>query len=314
MHGAIVEASHPSEKSGVSAGIWRLADPKITLASVASMLLGAAGAARDGPLAWGWLALTVVGIFGVEVAKNASGEVVDFDSGADLAVAAGDRSPFSGGKRVLVDHLLTRAQTKTVAWVGYTVAGAARLVIAAGREPAVLWLGLLGVAGAFFYHAGPLRLSYRGLGEPAVALCYGPLIASGTYVVQRGTLSRDVLWLSLPLGTLIAAFLWINEFPDYEADRSVGKRTLVVRLGRRTASRAFAIVVALAYGTVAALPWAGLDSATWLGLGGLPFAIAAAVRLALAPAATPRIVPAQAWTLLSFLLMAAGAALGLLVG
>jgi 1,4-dihydroxy-2-naphthoate octaprenyltransferase len=99
-------------------GIWRLADPKVSLASMASMFLGACAAAHDGPIAWGWLALSVPGIFFIEAAKNASGEVFDFDSGADTGVAAEDRSPFSGGKRVLVDGFLTRRQTVTLAGVG----------------------------------------------------------------------------------------------------------------------------------------------------------------------------------------------------
>lgn len=301
------------DRRAVFEGIWRLADPKITLASVASMILGTSAAAHDGALTLGWLALTVVGVFCIEVAKNASGEVVDFDSGTDLAVADRDRSPFSGGKRVLVDRLLTRGQVKTVAGAAYAGAIAVGLAIVAWREPRVLWLGLLGVAGAFFYHAPPLKLSYRGLGELAVGVCYGPLIASGTYLVQRGSLSSKVIWLSVPLGALIASFLWINEFPDYEADRGAGKRTLVVRLGRRAASRMFAVIVALAYLAVAALPLAGLPSTILLGLAGLPFGVAAALRLAQDPQATPRIVPAQAWTLLSFLLMAAGAGLGLLI-
>jgi len=278
------------------------------------MVIGTAAAAHDGPIAWGWLALTVLGVFGVEVGKNASGELVDFDSGTDLAVAPGDRTPFSGGKRVLVDQLLTRGETRAVAAAGYALALAAGLVIVAFRDPRVLWLGLLGAACAFFYHAPPVKLSYRGLGELAVALCYGPLIAAGTYLVQRGRVSGDLLRLSLPLGALIASFLWINEFPDCEADRGAGKRTLVVRLGRDAASRVFALIVVLAYAGLATLPLTGLPPAVLLGLAGLPFGIAAAVRLTRAPRATPRLVPAQAWTLLSFLLMAAGSALGLLLG
>lgn len=70
-------------------GIHRLADPKITLASAASLLVGAAAAARQGAPAWGWLLVCVAGIFALETAKNASGELVDYDSGADLAVRAG---------------------------------------------------------------------------------------------------------------------------------------------------------------------------------------------------------------------------------
>ena len=202
----------------------------------------------------------MLGVFGVEVGKNASGEWVDFDSGTDLAVADRDRTPFSGGKRVLVDRLLTRGQTKAVAAAAYAVSVAAGLAIVAFREPRVLWLGVVGVACAFFYHAPPVKLSYRGLGELAVALCYGPLIAAGTYLVQRGSVSREVVWLSLPLGALIASFLWINEFPDHDADRGAGKRTLVVRLGRRAASRVFALIVALAYVAVAALPRVGAST------------------------------------------------------
>ena len=109
-------ASHPSS---FAAGVWRVADPKITLASVASMLVGAAAAAWQGGIAWGWLLLTVLGVFCVEAAKNASGEIFDWDSGADQAVREDERSPFSGGKRVIVDGLLTRAQTAIVAIQAY---------------------------------------------------------------------------------------------------------------------------------------------------------------------------------------------------
>lgn len=50
------------------------------------------------------------------------------------------------------------------------------MAIAALREPRVLWIGALGIACAWFYQAPPFKLSYRGLGEIAVAVCYGPLM------------------------------------------------------------------------------------------------------------------------------------------
>ena len=302
-----------SPAGGTAEGVWRLADPKITLASAASLFVGLAAAAHDGPLAWGWLVLTVAGVFAVEVAKNASGEVVDWDSGTDAAVAPEDRSPFSGGKRVLVDGLLTRGQVMTVAAAAYALAAAVGLSIVVGREPRVLALGLAGVAMAFFYHAPPLRLSYRGLGEAAVAVCYGPLVSCGAYLVQRSAVSRDVALASLPLGAMVAAFLWINEFPDFDADRAAGKRNLVVRLGRRRAARAFAVLAAAAYAGLAALPLLGVPRAILLGFAGAPLAFAAARRLLARPEVTRAIVPAQAWTLLSFLLLAAGAGIGLLL-
>ena len=66
------------------------------------MIVGGTVAAVDGSLSWTWLAVTGVALFGMEVAKNAWGDVFDFDSGTDLAVAPEDRTEFSGGKRVLV--------------------------------------------------------------------------------------------------------------------------------------------------------------------------------------------------------------------
>jgi 1,4-dihydroxy-2-naphthoate polyprenyltransferase len=303
-------------KEKVRAGLWRLADPKISLASFSGMFLGACAAARAGRLSAVWLGMTVAGIFCLEVAKNASGEVFDFQSGVDGAVAREDRSPFSGGKRVLVDGLLSLRQTWIIAAVSYGAGISAGLVIASLREPSVLWLGLAGVPLAFFYHSPPLKLSYRGFGEAAVAFCYGPLIVSGTYFVQRGAVPVGLVMVSIPLGILVSAFLWINEFPDEKADSAAGKRTLVVRLGRGRAARVFALLVAGAFLLLAALPLMPLAQplprGIWGGLVGLPLAVTAAVRLLRAPDDVPSIIPAQGMTLLSFVLLALGSGLGLL--
>lgn len=304
----------PPTSRSFSAGLWRLADPKISLASFASMFLGAAAAAAAGPLAWGWLALTVAGIFALEVAKNASGEIYDFDSGTDLAIRPEDRSPFSGGKRVLVDGLLSRTETWGIALTGYGTAVAAGLLLVTCRASGVLWLGLVGTAGAFFYHAPPLRLSYRGWGELTVALCYGPLIASGTYLVQRGVVDAPIVLASLPLGLLIAAFLLANEFPDLPADAATGKRTLVVRLGRVRGGWLLAGVVVLALSLALCLPLLGAPRSTLIGLIAVVPATRAMLILARAPAEVRQIVPAQAMSLLAFVLYAVGCGAGFLLG
>lgn len=297
----------------IASGVWRVADPKITLASVASMIVGGTVAGHDGPMAWGWLALTVLGVFAVEAAKNASGEIFDWDSGADRGLTDAERTPFSGGKRVLVDGLMSRRQTAIVAAVFYLIAIAVGLAIVLAREPRVIYPGMVGVALAYFYHAPPLQLAYRGFGELAVAVSYGPVIAAGTYLVQRHTVSAGVVWASVPLGLAIAAFLWVNELPDARADAAAGKRTLVVRLGRPRAARAFVALIAVAYAGVLALPLAGLPLASWGGLLGLPLALIAARRLVRFADLLAERVPAQAATLLSFVLMAVGIGAGLIV-
>ena len=79
------------------AGLWRLADPKISITSAASMAIGASMAAGESRYSWLWLAVMGLAMFCMEVAKNAWGDVIDYDSGTDLAVAPEDRTGFSGG-------------------------------------------------------------------------------------------------------------------------------------------------------------------------------------------------------------------------
>ena len=282
------------------AGLWRLADPKISLTSAASMYLGISVATSEGHFSLTWIAVTFIAFFAVEVAKNAWGDVFDYDSGNDLAVAPEDRTAFSGGKRVLVDGLLTRRQTWAIA-TGFTLGSfALGLVIVLLREPAALWIGAVGFVLGWSYHGPPLRLAYRGLGELDVVLCYGPLIALSTYLILAHQLSWQVFWLSLPLGIVIAAFLWVNEFPDYPADRRAGKHNLVARLGRPTAARA--------------LPLTGLPAAVWLGAIAFVPAAYACVEVWRAPETFHRSKPVQPAALVTFLLYSAGAGTGILLG
>ena len=277
------------------------------------MAIGAAMAVRDGEFSLLWLAVLAVAMFCMEVAKNAWGDVFDYDSGTDLAVLPEDRTEFSGGKRVLVDGLLTRSQTWSVA-AAFSIAGLCLgAIIVFCREMSVFWLGTAALFLGWSYHGPPLRLAYRGLGELDVVLIYGPAIAMATYVMLTGAYSLEVLWVSLPLGLCIAAFLWVNEFPDYQADLGAGKRNLVVRLGKLRASRLLPLVYGLA---ILSLAWASFSVR-------IP-AVFSYGALALIPAAAAvgwtwqdpetfyRHRPVQLAALLAFVLMSVGVSAGIL--
>ena len=126
--------------------------------------------------------------------------------------------------------------------------------------------------------------------------------------------STTLAWLSLALGLLIAAFLLINEFPDYRADRAGAKRNLVVRLGRGRAARLYLLLAGLAY--LVPVWLTATQAKPWLlgALLGLPASCWAGGRLLRESANTARIVPAQAATLIAFLLFALGAGSGSLLG
>jgi 1,4-dihydroxy-2-naphthoate octaprenyltransferase len=141
---------------------------------------------------------------------------------------------FSGGSRILVRGMLP-------AWVplllGYGCLIAACLsgmtiYLRYRTGPWTLLLGGLGIFFGYFYSEKPFQWSSRGIGEILVGFCYGWLpIATGFYLFT-GFFSPQVFSLSIPVSLSIFNVILINEFPDEEADRAVGKRTLVVRFGK----------------------------------------------------------------------------------
>ena len=99
----------------------------------------------------------------------------------------------------------------------------------------ILAFAVLGGLAAIFYVAPPIRWAYRGLGETVIALSYGPWLVLGSLYLQTRAVSWGALWASLVPGLLIMALAVVNAIPDFHQDRLVGKRNLVVRLGRRRA-------------------------------------------------------------------------------
>jgi 1,4-dihydroxy-2-naphthoate octaprenyltransferase len=97
----------------------------------------------------------------------------------------------------------------------------------------ILAFATLGGLAAIFYVAPPIRWAYRGLGETVIALSYGPWMVLGSLYLHTRELSWGAFWASLVPGLLIMALAVVNAIPDYHQDRLVGKRNLVVRLGRR---------------------------------------------------------------------------------
>lgn len=234
--------------SRVFQGVWRLADPKLCIASTVPMVVGAAMAYRAlGFINWYWFFLSFLGIYLIETGKNAINEVVDYESGVDRFVTPDKRTPFSGGKKTIVDGVLTLRETKVIAAVTMFTAAVIGLYISFAREPMVFWIGIAGFLISIFYSLPPFMFCYRGMGELAIGFTYGPLIVSGTYMVQTHTANLKMLTVSLMIGFLIANVVWINQYPDYEADAKGNKRNWVVRLGKEKGIKVYILLYVLAY-------------------------------------------------------------------
>ena len=101
-----------------------------------------------------------------------------------------------------------------------------------GGWPIVLYT-LLGGAAAVWYVGPPVRWVYRGLGETVIGLSYGPWMVLGSVQLHTHRFSSGALLASLVPGLLIMALATVNNIPDFHQDRLVGKKNLVVRLGRK---------------------------------------------------------------------------------
>jgi 1,4-dihydroxy-2-naphthoate octaprenyltransferase len=228
-------------------GLFQLADPKIWTASIVPFVLGTCIAAGSGfEIQWQYALLAILVIIFVEIGKNGVNEYYDYKSGADLYVVAADRTEFSGGKKVIVDGVLT---LKQVGWISlFCLAAAAIFAIPLLLYfPQLIWFGIAGTFLSIAYSMPPIMLSYRGLGEIAVALTFGPIIVAGAYFLQAKRIDVAPVLLSIPLAFLIANVLWINEIPDVEADRKAGKMNLVARRGRTKALQGYSLLFILAY-------------------------------------------------------------------
>lgn len=282
-------------------GFWQLADPKIWIASTVPMAVGAAMAfSLENVFHAGWFLLTLLGIYLIEIGKNAVNEYVDYRSGVDIYVEPSKRTPFSGGKKAIVDGKLTLHQAAIIAAVTMLAGVIIGLIIVFYREPAVLWIGMAGIFTALFYSLPPLKFSYRGVGELIVGFTFGPLILSGTYLVQAGTISGEAVLASLPIGFIIANVLWINQYPDFEADSKGGKYNMLVRLGKKRGLFVFIFLFAAAYCSLLVLVLVTGDFAWLLALISLPLAVRS-VRVALRHyEQVPRLVEANAKTILAY--------------
>ncbi len=101
----------------------------------------------------------------------------------------------------------------------------------------ILLFSILGFLGAYFYVGPPIKWAYRGFGELVIALSYGPFMVLGSYYLQTKRLDSLPLFISLILGLSLFSLAILNEIPDYYQDRLVGKKNIVVRLGKEKSIR-----------------------------------------------------------------------------
>ncbi|MBL8534928.1 MAG: prenyltransferase [Betaproteobacteria bacterium] len=179
------------------------------------------------------------------VAVNMLNEYHDFRSGLDSMT---DRTPFSGGSGALPADPGAAPAVLASAVVAFSLACLAGLHFLSDRGMALLPLGIAGLILVSAYTPWITRHPLASLLAPGLG--FGPLMVVGTHIALTGHATAAAWTASAVPFFLVNGLLLLNQFPDVEADRSVGRRNVPLLLGRPLAARVYVSLLASAYGAI----------------------------------------------------------------
>jgi len=222
--------------------------------TVVSALIGGLLSVGHGQAHWGLFGLSLVGLVVAHAANNMINDYFDLVGGVDTAGYV--RTEYA--PHPILSGLISKEGLLASIALLNAVDLVVLAVIAHTRGLAAVGLALAGLFISVFYVAPPLRLKHRGLGEPCVAIVWGPLMIGGTYFVTTGELPLWVLLASLPYALLVTAVLFGKHVDKIAADTAKGIRTLPVILGESRALAATRVMMVAFYFAIGGLVAAGV--------------------------------------------------------
>ena len=230
-------------------------------ATIVPILLGATVASRYVSVDWFYFALTMLGGSLLHIGTNTSNDYFDHTSGTDEA-NYNYMVPFSGGSRSIQMGLISAKGMLYLSMITFALSGliGIPLIIKAGIN--ILYLGFIGFLSGFFYTAPPFRFASRkGIGELLIGLNFGPLMVVGSFLVQTsGDLTHvfEAALAGIPIGLLVAAIVYVNQFPDHDGDKATGKNNLVVVFGPEKARIGYVLLVVGAFVSIIVMALNGI--------------------------------------------------------
>lgn len=206
---------------------WILAiRPKTLPVAIAPVIVGSAMAWASGGFHVTAMLIALTCALLITIGTNLCNDFADFARGADT----GNRK---GPTRVTQSGLIPAQQVKWVAFAVFTATVVLGMYLIFRGGWWVFLIGTVSILAGILYTVGPWPFAYKGLGELFVLIFFGPVAVGGTYYVQALEITWSVIIAGFAPGLLGVAILLVNNIRDIEEDREVGKKTLVVRFGRK---------------------------------------------------------------------------------
>lgn len=224
----------------VNPRIWlEAARPKTLPAAIVPVMVGTALAAAHHGADYGRAAICLAFALLVQIGTNFANDYYDFVQGADTAARVGPRRAVAAG-------LVSPRRMLAATWLVLGMAFAVGLLLVHEVGWALLPIGVISIVCAIAYTGGPFPLGYNGLGDVFVFVFFGLVAVCTTFYVQTGKVTPDVISCAAAIGLLAANILVANNYRDVETDALAGKKTLVVRFGRKFAIWQYALSNAVA--------------------------------------------------------------------
>ncbi|MBW2540467.1 MAG: prenyltransferase [Deltaproteobacteria bacterium] len=176
---------------------------------------------------WGCFAIALAALILAQAASNMINDFLDLESGID----SDEYRRVQSAPHPILSGLISKAGLILAIALAELLALGSIFYLTEAQGWPVAAFALFGIFVGVGYGAPPIQLKHRGLGEPAVALVWGPLMVGGTYVATTGGLEPWILVASLPYSLLVTAVLIAKHIDKIEFDSERGIRTLPVRMG-----------------------------------------------------------------------------------
>jgi len=277
--------------------IWFLETrPQFLLLSIVLAFLGTCIAWYDGAFYLGYALLAFIGLLLAHISVNVLNDYFDYRSGIDLEAK---RTPFSGGSGILPAGLLKPGQVLWLGLVSFLLAIPIGVYFVMVRGWLLLPLLLVAAVCILLYTPFITRLKWP---EWAPGVGMGTLPVLGAYFVQTAAYTLPAVVAAIPSGILVHNLLLLNEFPDVEADKKAGRKTLTIVMGKARASIVYSALTLIVYLWIIGGVVAGkMPLFCLIALLTLPFAIKA-IQGALKYQQISRLVPAMGNNVLVVLL------------
>ncbi len=177
--------------------------------------------------------LGLSGVIMIMLSTYHAGEYFDYKG--DILSNQLHKNQFAGGSRMLPSGKMPPAIPLWTSFITLIIAASIGIILQFVYKtgPYTLALGALGAFPGFFYSTPPVRLVKRGIGEIFIGFCYGWLPVASAYYIQTATIAPIIHLLGIPIGLSIFNVIFLNEFPDYEADKATDKKNLLYRMGKQ---------------------------------------------------------------------------------